>query len=530
MHLDRNRSLEIVFSSGWNNVISGELHVRAATAGLRLQTSETEAAGGSLEILKKSEAGIVRFGSLRQNSSVKLSMPFNLEHEVNDISLKLEISYTTENGTFFFATTPSASIMLPLGVNVQDVFKHNALFSKFTISSATSSPLRLLSSRLEGSEVFSAHGGAPILKPLMVYPRQPASMLYKIIKTGSIPTPKPGLKKVLKSSLSLVLHYICLEEEMGLAVTQNLEQALDEHPLNSYARLIIPTVIKELLSNSSPYNLEHTAILGEVSTSVLSSIKWRTHFSGLGHDLDQNQDIAVLLEQFLCDWQHNTPNIPLIQLSTTEEAINNSRSIIIPVDIPSVTVVHTVDLKTLDPCPVPANTIVAALNNPLSTALTVKWTRIWDNEFNAEKDSSIHGSDLEFFYEVTGASDTWLIGGKRKGHFKVPRGVFNLNSKQKLTFPVVLIPLREGFLPFPNVEIRSVPATRAAGTTSTEEGQKAPSISCETDFKNSGETIQVISDARRTTVSLDASGPQGGAWLLESEKRGGTQNAETTPT
>lgn len=522
MHLDRNRSLEIVLFSGWNEVISGELHVRAATAGLRLQTSEAKVAVGDVVISKKSEPGIIRFGTMAQNSSAKLIMPFNLEHEVNDISLKLEISYTTERGTFFFATVPSVSIMLPLGVNVQDVFKHKALFSKFTISSATSSPLRLLSSRLQGSDVFQAQGGAPLLQPLMVYPRQPASMLYKITRIGSAPIPNPITKKNTKSSLSLVLNYICLEEEIENAVTLNLRNALEEHPLHPYARLIIPTVIAELLAHLSPYDLEHTAVLAAVSTSILSSTRWREHFSGLGRALDQDKDMAILLEEFLHEWQRKTGNVPLIQIPITEESICNSRSIIIPVDVPSVTVVHTADLKILEHSPVPAKTTVAALNQPISTSLAIKWTRIWDNGFVPDKKDSGKPNDLEFFYEVSGASDTWLIGGKRKGHFKIPGTVQSLGNKQTLTFPVVLIPLREGFLPFPDVIIKPAPATKviSPGTGVNDETVKMPIISCETDFKNSGETIRVISDARKTTVSLDASGPQGGAWLLESQKRG----------
>jgi len=130
--------------------------------------------------------------------------------------------------------------------------------------------------------------------------------------------------------------------------------------------------------------------------------------------------------------------------------------------------------------------------------------------------------DLEFVYEVSGSADTWLIGGKRKGHFKVPRG--QEQSKQKLIFPLVLIPLREGFLPYPNVEIKAAASTRLlrSGALSPDESRTAlPIVSCETDFKNFGETIRVISDARKITVSLDASGPQGGAWLLETERSAG---------
>lgn len=520
MHLDRNRSLEIVLSSGWNQLESGELHVRAATAGLRVQTSEAKVVKGSLELSRKSEAGVVRFGTMDPHSSASIVMPFNLEHEVNDISLKLEISYTTDKGSFFFATTPSVSIMLPLGVNVQDVFKHKALFSKFTISSATSSPLRLLGSKLEGSEVFEAHSGLTLSRPLVVFPRQPASMLYKITKSPSSTATRPASRKGPKSTLSLVLNYICLEEEIEDAVTLSLDQALANGPLAQYTRLIIPTVLTQVRIRLSPYDLERTAVLSEFSTSILSSVKWRDQFAGLGRSVEQNQEVVILIEKCIKLWIQHAPNISLIPISLTDDTLGKSRSIIIPVDVPSVSVVYTADLKLLEPSSVPLDTVLAASNQPLSASLTIKYTRIWDTALESGPDTSAGDETLEFFYEVSGATDTWLIGGKRKGHFRIPRKASSQDSNRKFTFPVVLIPLREGFLPFPNVDIKASPRIHNPGESSGTPDKKPAVVTCETDFKNAGETIRVIADALKTTVSLDASGPQGGAWLLESERRG----------
>lgn len=517
LHLDRNRSLEIELSSGRNNVTSGELHVRAATAGLRLQTSEATVAKGTLELSRRSEAGVLRFGAMDSNSTAKLRMPFNIEHEVNEISIKLEIFYTTDKGEFFFSTTPTMSIMLPLGVNVQDVFKHKALFSKFTISSATTSPLRLLSSQLEKSDIFEAQCGVSFVKPVVVFPRQPASMLYKITRVAPR---SAGPRKGAKASLSLVLHYICLEEEVDNAITQALQKTLKGTSLHQYIRLIIPTVLAEVRSRMSSYDLEKTAILSQVSTLVLSSVRWMDHFSGLGRT--DEQDIATLLAEKLRSWLQETPSIPLLPLNTDEDTISISRSIIIPVDVPSVTVVHTADLLLSDTSSIPSNTAIAASNQPISASLNIKWTRMWDTEPHLASNDSAQTRDLEFVYEVSGSTDTWLIGGKRKGHFKIPRD--QEQSKQKLTFPVVLIPLREGFLPYPNVEIKAAPITRllrsgAGSPAENTTGAAPPVVTCETDYKNAGETIRVISDARKTTVSLDASGPQGGAWLLETERR-----------
>jgi len=241
--------------------------------------------------------------------------------------------------------------------------------------------------------------------------------------------------------------------------------------------------------------------------------------------VEQNQDIATLLADRLDIWQQQTPNLPLVPISIDEDTLAKSRSIIIPVDVPSVTVVHTADLRLTEAPSASASTTVVALNQPISTSLTIKWTRIWDNEPQSQNGASGQDEDTEFFYEVSGSSDIWLIGGKRKGHFRIPATSKAQNSDKKLSFPVVLIPLREGYLPFPNVDIRPAPVAKvikpgSAGTEDDTARAKQPAITCETDYKNAGETIRVISDALKTTVSLDASGPQGGAWLLESERRG----------
>lgn len=519
MHLDRTRFLEIELSSGWNNVTNGELQIRAATAGLRIQTSEAKIVDGNIELSKKLEAGMVRFGALAADTTAKLSVPYSIEHESPQISLRLELSYTTEHGTFFFAAMPTVSISLPLGVNVQDVFKHTTLFSRFSISSSIPSPLRLLSTQLDGSDIFEAQCGPSFLEPLVVFPRQPASMLYKI--TRSEPTAQTvEAGKKIKKALSLKLHYICLEEEIDDAIALSLQQALQATSMHTYSRLVIRTVTNELRTRSSPHDLERIALLSEISTSVLTNVKWRDYFSGLGQTPENHQDVAALLAEGIKAWRERTPSIPLKPISAAAEAMSAVRSIIIPVEVPSVTVVHTADLKLLKSSLLPASTAIAASNHPIPTSLNIKWTRMWDASLQNVNDQASRSDDLEFVYEVSGASDTWLIGGRRKGHFKVPNHPKAEDSKQRLSFPIVLIPLREGFLPFPNVDIRPAPPVKVLKPNGEESSPRMKSsVTCETDFKNVGETIRVISGARKTTVSLDASGPQGGAMLLDSEWR-----------
>jgi hypothetical protein len=536
LHLDRNRFLEIELSSGWNDVSSGELHVRAATAGLRLQTSDVKVVDDQLEVSKRSEAGVIRFGALKPESKVKILVPFNLENDANDISLKLEISYSTDKGTFYFATNPSISIMLPLGVNVQDVFKHKALFSKFTISSATNSPLRLLRSKLEKSDIFEARNGGDLPNPVMIFPRQPASLLYKITRrtTQTAPSSTSSVRKRERSSLSLIVHYVCLEEEIENAVTSALSEALSETPLLQYSRLIIPTFISQLNSRLSPYALERVALTGELSISILSGINWSEFFSGLGRRGGLEEDISSLITRWIQMWCEQRSCIQLTPLDTSNDVIAESRSIIIPVDVPSVTAVHTADIKILHK-PSTTDEMVAVVNEPIPATLEIKSTRIWDSSSpskqrssQAPADISEATSEIDFVYDVSAPTDTWLIGGKRKGHFRIPSSKDEAPAN-KFSFPIVLIPITEGYLPYPHLDIKPTPISKPT-TTEARAGNNGPTsgndaasradvITCETDYKNIGETIRVISNARKTTVSLDASGPQGGAWLLETEKR-----------
>jgi hypothetical protein len=223
----------------------------------------------------------------------------------------------------------------------------------------------------------------------------------------------------------------------------------------------------------------------------------------------------------------------LLPLDTSQETISKSRSIIIPVDVPSVTAVYTADIKLIQKARI-CGEVVATINEPIPASLEIKSTRIWDSTSPTEKKSSqaVGGvpeiDDIDFFYDVSAPQDTWLIGGKRRGHFRIPYSKDEA-PPQRLSFPIVLIPMKEGNLPYPHLEIKpsSIPKSAATDARSGSNGPappddqagKADAITCETDYKNIGETIRVISNARKTTVSLDASGPQGGAWLLESEKR-----------
>ncbi|KAK1969730.1 hypothetical protein LY78DRAFT_690380 [Colletotrichum sublineola] len=500
IQLDKNNSVDLELSTGWNSIKSCVLSVKPSTGGLRIISTEAEFLGPTFEYEKPLEAGLFRFGTIDASSTMKMRFPYTIEQDVPNISIRVELTYTTEDGTYHYSSTFSVPVALALGVNVQDVFKHNALFSRFSVSTASMSPLRLFKTELIDSEVFAAHfaahSAAPASKSVMVFPRQPASLLYKITRkaTGTI---KPKTQR----TLYLKLYYSVLMDEIVALVEKSLTEAIQPLPISSFSGLLANRIITEMQSSLSAYDLERAALLGEVPTSFISTLLSPHIFKGLGLIPGSSDDASTALKQFLRDWQSTHPRLPI------EEIQSASRSILIPVDVPSIPVFHSIDIQ-LPPFDEHLVGSTVAVNQLLSANLRLRWTRIWDT---AVSDGKGINRDFEFSYEITAPVDTWLIGGRKRGNFK-SLGVDKTDARfgeSELHVPVLIVPLREGRLPYPNVEIREVK----------KDDNEETAGHHEIDYQNIGETVRVVADLQRVTLSLDASGPSGGPLVLESERR-----------
>ncbi|KAI1134079.1 trafficking protein particle complex subunit 10 [Hypoxylon sp. FL0543] len=523
VQLDRNNTVDIELDSGWNDLTSMEVRVKAATGGLRLLTSEARCLSSPVDFSKRPEAGLFCFGPVSKNQTVQIRFPYTVEQETASISVRVEVSYATKDGSFFFSKTPVIETALALGVNVQDVFKHEALFSRFTVSTASHSPLRLFKSELVSSEVFESKFGVPPSAPVVIFPRQPASLLYKITRKVDVKiTPKT------KKTMYLRLHYNVLQQEIESLLEDMLTKSLQDTPLRPFSRLLCSTVVPRVRRGLAGHDLERAALLGSISTAFLSSVNWSKYFAGLGKASD-GTDYSQALSSFLRSWQTEHPKLILKTASISSEP----RSILIPVDIPSLTIVHTADIRLQQPPqPIPPLSSLPDLPTPtvctnqlLPAVLYLKWTRIWDTATAPSEQS-----DLEFSYELVGPQDTWLLGGRRKGHFVIPAplssgGHFESTPDTEAEIPILLVPLREGWLPYPSVEIREVrpyddiaAMSGPSAKTPIDGGAGGEGVHFETDFRNLGETVRVIADKARVTLSLDASGPGGGPLVLDMER------------
>lgn len=477
IHLEKTRSIEVTLSSGWNSVSSGKLSVRAGTAGLRLHTAKAEVVDGQLDVLDSSKPGLLEFGELAAESDIKINVPYTLENDIKDIIVRLEVAYATEHGEFVFACTRSISILLPLGVNVQDIFTRKALFSKFSIFTANTIPLRLLDCRIEGTNDFEVQS-PPLDRGLDIFSRQPISLLAKITQKNL-----QGSAQALQRKLLLQITYTCLDEEISTSISNAFTTSLSTSPFSHLLRLLLPSIPLPLQA------IETTALLRSLTlppynpstyTPLLRAIPPSDHLSLMDH-----------LRSF-----HTThTTIPLPPLSSKPHTLT------IPVEIPTLSVLHTATL-TLPP------THPLHLHHPLPAALRITHTRAWGTDPAPD-------APLDFIYEVSAPADTWLIGGQRRSQFSVREG-------EEGIFSLLLLPQRTGWLLYPGVEVWHAPAKREDG----EEreggggGGGKEGVSCETDYKSQAKSVRVVAGFSRTTVVVDHDAGENGARVVETESWG----------
>ncbi|KAJ4269909.1 hypothetical protein NW762_001580 [Fusarium torreyae] len=496
--LDKNNTLDLIFNPGWNSLKSCEIRIKPTTGGLRLLTLEAKVVDSSVEFARKPESGgVLRFNEIAAETPVTLRFPYSVEQDMADVSAKVDVTYTLESGQkYSFAKSIVIPISLALGVNVQDVFKHQALYSRFNVSTASHSPLRLYKSELIPSDLFESEFGVPPTDTTIVFSKQPATLLYRVKRKTSVRS-----SKRVARTMYLKLYYNVLQTEIEEALVASILNTLADPALESFSRLISTLVVRETKS-LQPIDLERAALLGAVPTSFLADVPWDKYLAGIGRVPGTQEDAAERISASIRKWQTSNPQVPIPATQPDDPC-----TLLIPVEIPSLTILHTADIELQTPVTEmldqrPGAIPTVAINQMLPATLHLKWTQIWDTEMQ-------HKKDIEYSYEVTAPGDTWLLGGRRKGHFVIPgskREPLSSSSDTEAEIPLIMIPLREGWLPYPTIEIREV-----------KDGVENQAQTCEVDFRNLGESIRAVGERQGVTVSLDASGPGGGPLVLESE-------------
>jgi hypothetical protein len=290
------RTLELELDSGRNDIKNGTIRVRPATAGLRLRLTETEVVDGKLEVDANSESGIIEFTQLAAHSFVRLRIPYTVDEAFTTLSARVEIGYETEQGRFASSSSFNVLSTLPISVNVQDIFKDELLFSRFTISPAIQIPLRITNCSLPSSDIYNVESGINGPVALDVFPKQPASLLYKI-------RPNEGdAAKSAPRSLRLSIDFTCVDDECLDAIEKRFAASINSSPFRQYAALLTSHMVSNFRAQLTTHDMEAIGLIREADMLPYQSLRWDDLLGALKEPADG-------VRQWLKEW-HKVRHIP----------------------------------------------------------------------------------------------------------------------------------------------------------------------------------------------------------------------------
>lgn len=299
INLEAMRTLELELDSGRNDIQAGTIRVRPATAGLRLRVSEVEIVDGEINVTPNVEAGTLEFTQLPPHKFVRLRIPYTVEESVTTLSARAEVNYETDRGKFAFSTAHSIVATLPISVNVQDIFKDELLFSRFTISPAMLIPLRITNCSLPSSDGYDVQTNITGPVAMDVFPKQPASLLYKIRPSGRDgAATTPGTPR----SLRLRVDFTCVDDECLDAVEKLFLSAIQSSPFSQYATLLTSHLVNSFRAQLSTSDVEVIGLVREVEMLTYQSVHWEELLAALKERTDD-------VRQWLTSWHEVSQNI-----------------------------------------------------------------------------------------------------------------------------------------------------------------------------------------------------------------------------
>jgi hypothetical protein len=275
----------------------GELSIRSGTAGLRIKLVDAEFLNGNSEVASSSQPSTIQFSSLEADSCTRLKIPYTLEDEANSLNFRLDLQYTTDNGNFRYIANTSLPSILPVSVNVQDMFRDACLFSRFTIVPATLVPLRVLDCHIDNCDTYEVIPAMPEPVVMDIFPRQPASLLYKFVRRNHHlePPEKP---------LAFTMSFRCLDEEALGIIEERFSRDIMNSEFNMFRQLLAPQILAKFRASMTASDLEMIGLVRELQLPTYEEVGWEATLLGL------RRNIQTLVKEWLKWWQKVRQPVP----------------------------------------------------------------------------------------------------------------------------------------------------------------------------------------------------------------------------
>jgi hypothetical protein len=119
-------------------------------------------------------------------------------------------------------------------------------------------------------------------KILDVFPKQPASLLCKIMQRDG--RPQGSLAK--KLSLALTIDFNCLDEECLTVIEERFREDIKASPFEHLSRLLIPHLLELFRSRWTANDFETIGLLREIEISSYEIAQWESITGTLGREVE----------------------------------------------------------------------------------------------------------------------------------------------------------------------------------------------------------------------------------------------------
>jgi hypothetical protein len=486
-HMEKTKHLEVRLSSGSNDVDRVDLRLKPASAGLRLYLGDAEASGIDRRNDKDAKVGILALGGIAPQQEATVKIPYTMDHAISKIVVRLEAHYSTAAGDFCFYAAIKLPAAMPLDISVNDLFRHDALFSTFTARTTDHCPLVITNATLSDSRVYGVEAPPVSSLPTLVLDKSPLSLLYKITRKSHA----EGASKIAKkdAALSLAVNYQSVEELVLASLSNAFAADLDSSDFKHLRRLLLPVLHERTCQRLLSSDLDRAALLGEAKVPSFADLGW----------FEIVDTLAPTVQRGLSDWlmkwhiEHSRVDIDMPTRSTDED-----KCVSLAVEVPNVDIAFSVSVRLLEAGLAGEAGLerVVKLGQPITAELRISYARGWSAKTilgTQQGDHDQKGSD--FFLDVQAEPETWVVGGSRKKHFSLPPATQE-GEDQAFTFPIVLVPLQLGSHPLPQLDVQ---ATNDEGA---EAGKSQSIASCETFCESAGVVVKVVKGSSSSRIRI----------------------------
>ena len=435
------------------------IRLRSATSGLRLLLHDSILLDNdrevSLVVTRNNDVSIMVVDCSQGIENVGIEIPYTLEHASEPtLVIKAEVTYSTDDEVFSMFKTSHVDVLLPVSVNVQDLHRRSHWFSRFLISPSTLVPIILVGCAIDASDEVEVEAPEATPDSLMVFPKQPAHWTARL-------TPTSKQRTFSKIQLALNIRYQCLDELILRSMQTQFEQDSKAANLERFYAVLVKHLLQRTRTEWTEQDLEATGLTRVMEMWKMKDLEWQSILCAF-----EGQDRQIVT-QWLRTWHEQRQYFPI---DLTLAPVHQLKLFI---DLPAHPPLVTTSLTLKN------TSATGPLEQPLFATLSIE-------VLEAQESPVGH----EYTFDLLAPSDTWLIGGRRKGSISNTPGITNIS--------VVLFAQRAGSLLFPMIDIRYRKRAEA--------NSKAPGGWLEAPVEVHNETVSktvtITPNLRTTTIAL----------------------------